>query len=50
MNRMCAAQENNPKRFWSYFKLKSKTLNVPGKVSMKINATERTYFDGNTDI
>ena len=50
MNRICASQENNPKRFWSYFKLKSKASNVPGKVSMKIIETERTYFDGNTDI
>ena len=50
VNRICASQETNPKRFWPYFKLKSKASNVPGKVSMRINETERTYFDGNTDI
>ena len=50
MNRICASQENNPKRFWSYFKLKSKASNVAGNVSIKIIETERTYFDGNTDI
>ena len=52
VNRIFASQENNTKRFWSYSKLKSKASNVPDKfkVSMKINETERTYFDGNTDI
>ena len=50
MNRICASQENNPKRFWSYFKFKSKSSNVPGKVSIKIIETERTYFEGKTDI
>ena len=50
VNRICVSQENNPKRFWSNFKLKSKASNVPGKVSIKINETERTYFDGNNDI
>ena len=50
VNRICASQKNNLKRFSSYFKLKSKASNVPGKVSMKINETKRTYFDGNTDI
>ena len=50
VNRICASQEKNPKRFWSYFELKYKDSNVPGKVSIKIIETERTYFDGNTDI
>ena len=50
MNRICTSKESNTKRFWSYFKLKSKVSNIPDKVSIKINETERIIVDGNTDI
>ena len=50
MNSICASHQNNQKRFWSFFKLKSKISNVPGKVSMEISETERVYVDENTDI
>ena len=50
MNKICASRESNPKRFWSYLKLKSKVSNVPGKVSMKISENERIYVDGNMNI
>ncbi len=50
MNSICASHQNNQKRFWSFFKLKSKISNVPGKVSMKIGETETVYVDEKTDI
>ena len=50
MNSICASHQNNQKRFWSFFKLKSKISNVPGKVLMEISETERVYVDENTDI
>ena len=50
MNRICTSKESNTKRFWSYFKLKSKASNIPDKVSIKINEIERIIVDGNTDI
>ena len=50
MNRICTSKESNTKRFWSYFKLKSKVSNIPDKVPIKINETERIIVDGNTDI
>ena len=50
MNKIFAPHESNPKRFWSYLKLKSRVSNVPGKVSTKISESERIYVDGNTNI
>ena len=35
VNSICDDHGNNPKRFWSLFKLKSKSCNVPEKVSMR---------------
>jgi hypothetical protein len=50
MNTICASCDHNPKRFWSFFKTKSKVSNIPGKVSMKENDNERLHADNNTDI
>ncbi|CAB3996295.1 Hypothetical predicted protein [Paramuricea clavata] len=50
MNTICASRDHNPKRFWSFFKTKSKVSNIPGKVSMKENDNERLHADNNTDI
>ena len=47
LNKICANRYNNPKRFWSFFKLKSKVSNIPGKVSVKLNDSERINADTN---
>ena len=50
LNKICANRYNNPKRFWSFFKLKSKVSNIPGKVSVKLNDSERINADTNIGI
>ena len=50
LNKICANRHNNPKRFWSFFKLKSKVSNIPGKVSVKLNDSERINADTNIGI
>ena len=42
INSVCADRNNNPKRFWSLFKLKSNVSNVPEKVSMARSDGVRT--------
>jgi hypothetical protein len=52
INSVCASREHNPKRFWSFFKIKSKVSNVPLKVSVKSseNQNQRTYSNNNIHI
>jgi hypothetical protein len=52
INSICASLEHNPKRFWSFFKIKSKVSNIPLKVSVKYgeNQNQRTYSNNNVDI
>ena len=50
LNKICANRHNNPKRFWSFFKLKSKVSNIPGKVSVKLNDSERINADTHIGI
>ena len=50
LNKICANRYNNPKRFWSFFKLKSKVSNIPGKVSVKVNDNKRINADTNICI
>ncbi|CAB4037892.1 Hypothetical predicted protein [Paramuricea clavata] len=50
MNKICANRDHNPKRFWSFFKTRSKVSNIPGKVSTKVNDSERKHANSNTDI
>ena len=50
LNRICACHYNNPKRFWSFFKLESKVSITPRKVSAKANDNERISADTNTGI
>ena len=42
--------DQNPKRFWSFFKIKSKVSNIPLKVSVKSSENQRTYSNNNVDI
>ena len=42
INSVCADRNNNPKRFWSLFMLKSNVSNVPEKVSMARSDGVRT--------
>ncbi len=49
MNTICVSHDHNPKRFWSFFKKKSKVSNIPGNVLIK-NDHERIHADNNTDI
>ena len=50
LNKICDNRDQNPKRFWSFFKSKSKYSNIPGKVSTKVNDNERKYADNTIDI
>ena len=50
LNKICDYRDQNPKRFWSFFKSKAKYSNIPGKVSTKVNDNERKYADNTTDI
>ena len=52
INLICASRDLNPKRFWSFFKIKRKISNVPLKVSVKSkeNPNQRTYSNNNVDI
>ena len=45
INSVCADRNNNPKRFWSLFKLKSNVSNVPEKVSMARSDGVRTSVE-----
>ena len=49
---ICASRDHNPKRFWSYFKIMSKSSNTPSKLSVKSGEcqSQRTYFNNNVDI
>ncbi len=52
INSICDDHGNNPKRFWSLFKLKSKSSNVPEKVSMgeEGNSSSRKYAETPADV
>jgi hypothetical protein len=50
INSVCADRQNNPKRFWSLFKLKSNVSNVPEKVSMAKSDGARTSAESPEDI
>ena len=50
VNSICDDHGNNPKRFWSLFKLKSKSCNVPEKVSMRAEGNSRKYAETPTDV
>ena len=52
INSICASRDHNPKRFWSYFKIVSKSSNTTSKVSLKsgINKSQRMCFNNNVDI
>ena len=52
INSICASRDHNPNRFWSYFKIVSKSSNTPSKVSAKsgINKSQRICFNNNVDI
>ena len=53
INSICTSREHNPKRFWSFFKLKSKVSHIPGKVSRQLNEGEgkrRSYVENSIDI
>ncbi|XP_028419259.1 uncharacterized protein LOC114545074, partial [Dendronephthya gigantea] len=50
INSICSSREYNPKRFWSFFKIKSKVSNIPLKVSVKTGENQRMYFDNNAEI
>ena len=50
VNSICDDHGNNPKRFWSLFKLKSKSCNVPEKVSMRAKGNSRKYAKTPTDV
>ena len=45
INSICSDVGSNSKRFWSLFKLKSKSCNVPQSVSMTIDEDIRTYSE-----
>ena len=42
---ICDDHGNNPKRFWSLFKLKTKSCNVPEKVSVGVEGDSRKYSE-----
>ena len=50
INSICSVREQNPKRFWSFFKTKTKVSNIPDKVSMKVSNTERTSANNDVEI
>ena len=50
VNSICDDHGNNPKRFWSLFKLKSKSCNVPEKVSMRAEGNSRKYAETPIDV
>ena len=50
MNKICTDRDYNLKRFWSFFKTKSKISNIPAKVSTKVNESERMYANNTNDI
>ena len=50
INSICDDHGYNPKRFWLFFKLKSKTCNVPEKVSMRAEGNSRKYTETPTDV
>ena len=52
INSTCASREHNPKRFWSFFKIKSKVSNIPLEVSIKAgkNEYERAYAKNNAEV
>ena len=45
INSICSDVGSNSKRFWSLFKLKSKSCNVPQSVSIEIDEDIRTYSE-----
>ena len=50
INSICSVRGQNPKRFWSFFKTKTKVSNIPDKVSMKVSNTERTSSNNDVEI
>ena len=53
INSICTSREHNPKRFWSFFKLKSKVSHIPGKVPKQLNEGEGkriSYAENSIDI
>ena len=50
INSVCADRQNNPKRFWSFFQLKSNVSNVHEKVSMAKSDGARTSAESPEDI
>ena len=49
-NSLCNNPRLNPKRFWSLFKLKSKSSNIPETVSIKTSGNLRQYANNTNDI
>ena len=45
INSICGDVGSNSKRFWSLFKFKSKSCNVPQSASMTINEDIRPYSE-----
>ena len=50
INSICLSRCHNPKRFWSFFKIKSKVSNIPEKVSTKASDGKRINADNNVEI
>ena len=50
LNTICSSRAKNPKRFWSFFKTKTKASNIPNNVSKKVSNTERTFANNDVDI
>ena len=50
LNSICSSRALNPKRFWSLFKFKNKTRNIPEKLSVKVTETKRSFADNPADI
>ncbi|CAB4039189.1 Hypothetical predicted protein, partial [Paramuricea clavata] len=50
INSICASRKPNPKRFWSFLKIKSKVSDIPLKVSLKSSKNQRKYSNNNVDI
>ena len=50
INSICSVREQNSKRFWPFFKTKTKVSNIPDKVSMEVRNTERTSANNDVEI
>jgi hypothetical protein len=47
INSNCSSRGQNPKRFWKFFKTKTKVSNIQEKVSMKVNNMHWKKFANN---